>query len=119
VFVGGRDPSPASIGPNAVVFGPGVHHLPGVGGVMQLPPTADTIVLQRGAWVEGRVNITRASPTSSGGPVRVIGHGLFEGSRYTYHGSTVADNLRFVEAQWDRPLLWEGPTLVHPQGHVW
>ena len=152
------------------MFGPGVHRIGG-DGILQLPPGTDRVIIQRGAWVEGRINITRplqnasdaVQPTpapihprayttegregpkdrggsgasgASGGasgtrsethargaskigrPVHVQGHGIMEGSRFTYHGSSAADNLRFVEAQYDRPLMWDGVTLVNPKGHA-
>ena len=51
--------------------------------VRQLPARADTIVLRRGAWVEGRINVTRGAA----GGVAVLGHGEMEGGRrFTYHG---------------------------------
>ena len=114
IFTSGRDPPPATLDPDRTLeFAPGVHSLPG-DGVLQLPARANTIVLRRGAWVEGRINVTRGAT----GPVAVLGHGVMEGSRFTYHGGEPADNLRFVEPQYDRPLLWDGPTLVHPLGHA-
>ena len=112
VWVGSRDPPVASLDVSrTLLFPPGVHRFPG-DGIVQLGQ-ADTIVLQRGAWVEGRINVSRGV-----GPVRVLGHGVMDGSRFTYHGSRFADDMRFVEPQYDRPLLWDGPGLVHPQGHA-
>ena len=113
IFVGGRDPvvsqAPSS---TAVVFKPGVHRI-GDDGVFQLPAGVDTIVLQRGAVVQGRINITRGV-----GPVSVLGHGLFDGSVFKYHGSAPADNMRSIEPQFDRPLLWDGVTIINPKGHA-
>jgi hypothetical protein len=63
VFIGGLDPDPAEY-PNALVFGPGVHRFDG-DGILQLPKLAQHIILLRGAWVEGRVNISQGIVTSS------------------------------------------------------
>lgn len=80
----------------------------------QLPPGKDTIFVARGAWVDGRINITRHDT----GPVTVVGHGVVSGRRFKYHGGAVEDSLRCIEVQYDRPLVFDGPTLVDPKGHA-
>merc|ERR1712166_248060 len=63
--------------------------------------------------VEGRLNVTQGD-----GALNIFGHGIMEGSRFKYHGSDFVDDMRFVEVQYDRPLIWDGVTLVRPQGHA-
>jgi hypothetical protein len=109
-----RDPDPAPPVSGALFFPPGVHHLPGPDGVLQLPPGKDTIVVARGAWVDGRINVTRHAT----GPVHVVGHGILSGRRYRYHGGAVSDSLRAIEVQYDRPLHVHGPTVVDSKGHA-
>ena len=111
IWVGGLDPSPPTLDNASTLlrFGPGEHYVAD-GGVLQLPAAVDTILLERGAWVMGRINVTRGRRTA----VKVVGHGIFEGSRFTYHGGSAADSMRFVEPQLDRPLLWDGPSVIHP-----
>lgn len=114
IFAGGLDPDISARLPNEILlFKAGVHHIPG-DGILQLPAGVNTVVLERGSWVEGRINVTRADE----GSVSILGHGVMEGSRFIYHGGNFADHMRFVEIQYDRPLLWDGPMLVHPQGHA-
>lgn len=116
IWVGGLDPSPASLDPHRTLrFGPGVHRLEGAG-ILQLPRHIDTVVLARGAWVEGRFNVTPSERPNT--PLRMLGHGIMDGSRFTYHGTHAADSMRFVEPQYDRPLVWDGPSLINPQGHA-
>ena len=48
-----------------------------------LRPWGGADALRRGAWVEGRINVTRGAT----GGVAVLGHGVMEGGRrFTYHG---------------------------------
>lgn len=98
------------------VFTPGVYLIPG-DGVLQLPDSVDTVVVMRGAWVQGRINVTRSS-SQPRNALRVIGHGVLDGSRFRYHGGKEEDSMRLVEMPYDLPLIWDGVTLLHPQGHA-
>eukprot|EP01045_Picozoa_sp_COSAG04_P015479 COSAG04_NODE_1224_length_7688_cov_2.476216_7_plen_446_part_00 len=114
VFVGAPDPVlPTAQRERTLYFRPGVTHVPG-SGVLQLPAGRDTILLARGAWLDGRINVTRHDQ----GPISVLGHGIISGRRFTYHGGAVPDSLRTIEVQFDRPLHLLGPTLVDPKGHA-
>ena len=130
IFAGGLDPAvPTSVElrtGGAIMFGPGLHHLGMLvphcdeAGVLQLPPTVSTVHVARGAWVEGRINITTHGVDGAQRtlPLRVVGHGIFSGARYKWHGGTAADSLRMIELAWAVPLHLEGPTLSDSKGHT-
>ena len=136
VFAGAPDPPPPSAAAlangSALFFGPGAHRIGGGGGggggepsegegkgddgILQLPAAVERIHLARGAWVEGRINVSAAERGSA--PLRVVGHGVMSGARYTWHGGGVGDSLRFLEPAWRAPLHLDGPTFVDAKGHA-
>ena len=138
IFAGLHDPPPPSQAQRkagtALYFGPGVHTFGSQtphctsDGVLNIPPTVDVIHLARGAWIEGRFNVTSANTTrSSGGsnvaaartlPLHVVGHGVISGSRYEWHGGTDADAMRAVDLVWSAPMHIDGPTIVDSKGHA-
>ena len=130
LFLGARDPAPPSAAAlangSAVLFTAGRHFLNttssdacSADGVLQLPPTVAVVHLARGAWLEGRFNVTAGGEeTLRTVPLNVVGHGVMSGARYAWHGGGVADALRMVEPAWGVPLHIEGMTIVDSRGHA-
>jgi hypothetical protein len=112
VFVGEKDPEIPDRAAGVMRFEEGTTTVAG-DGILQLPDGVTTVFLPRGAWLDGRINITRHQL----GAVSVVGHGVISGRRFAYHGGKVQDSLRCVEIQYDRPLFLKGPTIVDPKGH--
>ena len=83
-----------------------------------------TVYMARGAWVEGRINVSSQALSPNGTlvnrtlPLYVLGHGIMSGSRYSWHGGTAADGLRFFEPSFSTSMHFRGPTFVDPKGHA-
>ena len=118
VFAGGSRDPPAPTAAEiargaALAFAPGVHRLGDGTGVVQLPPGLRRIFLARGAWVEGRFNVSAGSAG-----LTVDGHGVISGGRYRYHGGRPEDSMRAIEPAWGVPLRLDGVTIADPKGHA-
>ena len=95
-------------------------------GVLNIPSTVNTIHVARGAWVEGRFNVTSGTDSNAGSnvsgtpvrtlPLHVEGHGVISGSRYTWHGGAAVDSMRAIDLLWSVPMHIDGPTIVDSKG---
>ena len=116
IFVSGTIPDPGR-GVEVLRFGPGFHrigHHPLGRGILMLPENIDTVVLERGAWVEGKI----ALPSHR--PCRVLGCGVLSGQGFSHQDrQTGPDDAASMIEAWTAPnrrLASPGEPRVHLHG---
>lgn len=116
IFVSGAIPDPGR-GAEVLRFGPGFHrigHHPLGRGILVLPENIDTVLLERGAWVEGKI----ALPSHR--PCRVLGFGVLSGQGFSHQDrETEPDDAASMIEAWTAPnrrLTSPGEPRVHLHG---
>lgn len=109
------------VGGNVLRFGPGMHRIgddPSGRGILVLPAVINTVVLERGAWVEGKIALPKRRPS------RLIGTGVLSASGFSHEArrSSEDDAASVIDADVTyqkesdasaRPSVFiNGPTVV-------
>jgi hypothetical protein len=125
LFVSSPIPDPG-IGGNVLRFGPGEHRIgddPAGRGTLVLPDVINTVVLERGAWVEGKIVLPRHRPSRLLGCGVLSGAGFSHGARHTNgeDGAALIQAEITYQKEADAPsrpsLFINGPTVVQASRH--
>eukprot|EP01084_Bolivina_argentea_P267857 454812_1 len=114
IFIGNLSPPVNKTDPNILYFSPGVHNITTNGAKSILNFNKQTIYIDRGAWVKGKINISGGN-----GIINIYGYGVLDGSAFDWqqrdnNNIDGASMLSFSGIGRNRPVNYEGLTIFNP-----
>eukprot|EP01084_Bolivina_argentea_P032787 60695_1 len=112
IFIGDLSPTINTSASNVIYFSAGVHNITdkGAASILKLNSTVDTIYIERGAFVYGKID----DNSNTYGRLNVIGYGILCGSVFDYCSRWNNSAARFNMIESNRSVNIHGLTIYDP-----